>query len=150
MQERLSIMADPKAYEAMHGLVDYLENTALPKSTLELVKIRASQINGCGLCVDMHNHEAKAAGESDERLWSIVTWREAPFFTPAERAALALTEQATRLDPGGVGDDVWDEACRHYDEPTLVALVTAIATINAWNRFGVTFRTPAGAYRGAA
>lgn len=146
----MSIMADPDAYEAMHGLEDYLAKTELAKSTVELVKIRASQINGCGLCVDMHNHEAKADGESDERLWSVVTWREAPFFTPAERAALALTEQATRLDPGGVSDEVWNEVCEHYDESTRIALVTAIATINAWNRFGVTLRTPAGAYRNAS
>jgi AhpD family alkylhydroperoxidase len=150
MEARMSLTTDPDAYEAMRGLERYLAKSPLPKSTLELVKLRASQINGCGFCVDMHSHDAKDAGETDERLFSVVAWREAPFFTPAERAALALTEQATRLGPEGVSDEVWHEAGRHYDERTLVALVTAIATINAWNRFGVTFRLVAGSRRKAA
>ncbi|WP_374727458.1 carboxymuconolactone decarboxylase family protein [Haloactinomyces albus] len=149
MNARLSIEADPDAYTAMVGLEKYLNQSTLPKATLELVKLRASQMNGCGFCVDMHSHDAKAAGETDERLFSVVTWREAPFFTSAEQAALALTEEATRLGPEGVSDEVWNEACRHYDDRTLVALVTAIATINAWNRFGVTFRSVAGSHRTA-
>jgi AhpD family alkylhydroperoxidase len=148
MQARLNVMqADPAAYEAMSGLERYLAECPLPKSTVELVKLRASQINGCGFCVDMHSHDAKAAGETDERLFSVVTWHEAPFFTDAERAALAVTEQATRLGHEGVTDEVWEEACAHYDDSELVALVTAIAAINAWNRFGVTLRSVPGSRR---
>nr|WP_245533462.1 carboxymuconolactone decarboxylase family protein [Actinoalloteichus spitiensis] len=131
----------------MLGLERYLESSPLPRTTRELVKLRASQINGCGYCVDMHSHDAKAGGETDERLFAVVTWREAPFFTPEERAALALTEQATRLDSDGVSDEVWADAAQYYDEEQLTALVTAIATINAWNRFGVTLRLVPGSHR---
>ncbi|MFD9966284.1 carboxymuconolactone decarboxylase family protein [Amycolatopsis sp. NPDC058986] len=133
-------------YKAMVALEMYLAGTNLPKSTLELVKLRASQINGCGFCVDMHARDAKKAGETDERLWSVAAWREAPYYTDEERAALALTEAATRLadrsDP--VPDDVWDDAADHFDEESLAALVVAIAAINAWNRINVTTRQLAG------
>ncbi len=108
--------------------------------------LRASQINGCSVCVDMHARELKKAGETDERLFAVAAWRDAPYFTDAERAALALTEAVTRLsdraDP--VPDEIWDEAARHYDEPALAALVLAIATINVWNRLNVTTRQVAG------
>ncbi|GAT67946.1 carboxymuconolactone decarboxylase family protein [Planomonospora sp. ID91781] len=139
----------PEAYKAMLGLEGFLRTSTLPHATLELVKLRASQINGCGFCVDMHAHEAKKAGESDERLFSVAAWREAPYFTDAERAALALAEEATRLADRGeaVPDAVWEEAARHHDEKTLAALVVAIATINAWNRICVTTRQIAGSYR---
>jgi AhpD family alkylhydroperoxidase len=110
------------------------------------VHLRASQINGCAVCVDMHARGAKNAGEADERLSTVAAWREAPYFSDAERAALALTEAATRLanraDP--VPDEVFDEAARHYDEPALAALIVHIAAINAWNRLNVTTRQPAG------
>jgi AhpD family alkylhydroperoxidase len=139
----------PEAYKAMLGLEGFLRTSTLPHATLELVKLRASQINGCGFCVDMHSHEAKKAGESDERLFSVAAWREAPYFTDAERAALALAEEATRLADRGeaVSDAVWEEAARHHDDETLAALVVAIATINAWNRICVTTRQIAGSYR---
>ncbi|GGK80562.1 alkyl hydroperoxide reductase AhpD [Planomonospora parontospora subsp. parontospora] len=139
----------PEAYKAMLGLEGFLRTSTLPHATLELVKLRASQINGCGFCVDMHAHEAKKAGESDERLFSVAAWREAPYFTDAERAALALAEEATRLADRGeaIPDAVWEEAARHHDEKTLAALVVAIATINAWNRICVTTRQIAGSYR---
>ncbi|HEU5472325.1 MAG TPA: carboxymuconolactone decarboxylase family protein [Actinophytocola sp.] len=140
----------PEAYRHMLGLERFLSNSSLPFGIKELVKLRASQLNGCAYCVDMHSHDLKVAGESDERLYSVVAWREAPFFTAAERAALALTEEATRLGPDGVSEPVWAEAQRHFDEPTLAALVVAIATINAWNRFGVTLRMVAGSHRTAA
>lgn len=140
----------PEAYRHMLGLERFLASSPLPAGIRELVKLRASQINGCAYCVDMHSHDLKSGGETDERLFSVVTWREAPFFTAEERAALALTEEATRLGPEGVSDGVWDEARRHFDEPTLAALVVAIATINAWNRFGVTLRLVAGSHRKAA
>ncbi|MEZ0076683.1 carboxymuconolactone decarboxylase family protein [Planotetraspora sp. GP83] len=139
----------PKAYHSLIGLERFLHESGLPDSTLELVKLRASQINGCGYCVDMHSHDAKKAGESDERLFAVVAWRDAPFYTDAERAALALTEAATRLSdrPDPVPDEIWAEAARHYDEETLAALVMAIAAINAWNRIGVTARRIPGSHR---
>ncbi|WP_433500355.1 carboxymuconolactone decarboxylase family protein [Sphaerimonospora sp. CA-214678] len=139
----------PEAYRAMYALEKFQRESGVPHSTLELIKIRVSQINGCAFCVDMHNHDAKKAGETDERLWSVATWREAPFYTEAERAALALAEEATRLSdrPDTVPDDVWAEAAKHYDDETLAALVVAIATINAWNRIGVTTRMVPGSLR---
>jgi AhpD family alkylhydroperoxidase len=140
----------PEAYRHMIGLERFLASSPLPAGIKELVKLRASQINGCAYCVDMHSHDLRDAGETDERLFSVVTWREAPFFTDAERAALALTEEATRLGPEGVSDEVWQQARAQFDEPTLAALVVAIATINAWNRFGVTLRMVAGSHRKAA
>ena len=150
MKERLNVMElAPEAYKAMRGLEEFLRHSTLPHATLELVKLRSSQINGCGFCVDMHSHDAKKAGESDERLFSVAAWREAPYYTDAERAALALAEEATRLSDRGeaVPDHVWDEAARHYEPETLAALVVAIATINAWNRIAVTTRLVAGSMR---
>jgi AhpD family alkylhydroperoxidase len=118
----------------------------IPMRTLELVYLRASQINGCGFCVDMHAREAKKSGQSDERIFSVAAWREAPYFTDAERAALALTEASTRLsdrsDP--VPDDVWNEAKRHYDEAGLSTLILNIGLVNLWNRLNVTTRQVAG------
>ncbi|GAA4888753.1 carboxymuconolactone decarboxylase family protein [Streptomonospora salina] len=138
----------PAAYEAMRGLERFLAQSPLPHSTLELVKLRVSQINGCAFCVDMHSKDAQKAGESDERLFAVAVWRESPLFTGAERAALALAEDATRLaDPGeSVPDAVWQEAARHYDEPALAALVVAVATINAWNRIAVATRMVPGSH----
>jgi AhpD family alkylhydroperoxidase len=148
MTARLSVpQVQPAAYQALLGLEKYLAGCPVPKRTLKLIELRASQMNGCAFCVDMHSHDLKADGEPDERLFSVVTWREAPWFTPAERAALALTEQATRLDADGVTDEVWAAAAEHYDEAALAALVTAIAAINAWNRLGVTLRTVPGSLR---
>jgi AhpD family alkylhydroperoxidase len=150
MQERMNIGKNhPEAYRGMLALEKYLAASPLPKRIKELVKLRASQMNGCAYCVDMHSHDLKADGETDERLYSLVTWREAPFFTPAERAALALTEEATRLDTHGVTDETWAQAEAHFDPDSLAALVTAIATINAWNRFGVTLRLVPGSHRRA-
>jgi AhpD family alkylhydroperoxidase len=116
------------------------------KQTIGLVYLRASQINGCSLCVDMHARDAKKAGETDERLFAVAAWREAPYFTDAERAALALTESVTRLSDRVdlVPDEIWDEASRHYGEPALASLIIAIATVNLWNRFNVSTRQVAG------
>lgn len=117
--------------------------------TRKLVHLRASQINGCGVCVDMHAKELKKAGVTDERIFAVGAWRETPYFSEAERAALALAEAATRLndksDP--VPDDIWDEATRHYDEPALGALVVQIALINFWNRLNATTRQIAGQWK---
>ena len=119
---------------------------------LELVHLRASQINGCGVCVDMHTRTLKRGGESDERLFAVSAWRDTPYFTDAERAALALTEAATRLSdrPDPVSDEIWKEAARHFNEKELAGLVLAIAAINAWNRLNVTTRQVAGEWAKSA
>ncbi len=137
-------------YQGMIAVEGYVRRSGVPHSTLELVRLRVSQINGCGACVDMHARDAKKAGESDERLWGVAAWRESPHFTAEERAALALAEAATRIadNPAGVPDEIWNEAARHYDEEGLAALVTAIASINAWNRINVTTRRMAGTISG--
>jgi AhpD family alkylhydroperoxidase len=138
-------------FKAMFQLEAFLAQSSVPHATLELVKLRASQINGCGYCVDMHSHDAKKAGETDERLFGVAAWRESPYFTDEERAALALTEAATRIaDSAGVPDDVLDAAADHYDEESLAGLILAIAAINAWNRINVTARIPAGSGRKSA
>jgi AhpD family alkylhydroperoxidase len=145
-------MLIPGAMEALPALAKISEQGGVPPRTLGLVHLRASQINGCGVCVDMHARLLKQAGETDERLFAVAAWRDTPYFTDAERAALALTEAATRLsdraDP--VPDEIWDEAARHYDEKQLAALVLAIATINVWNRLNVTTRQVAGEWMKSA
>ena len=141
-------MIVPGAMEALQAVGAALAATGLPVRTLDLVNLRVSQINSCGVCLLGDVRAAKKHGETDERLAVVAGWREAPFFTPAERAALALAEAVTRLsdrsDP--VPDDVWHDAARHYDEQTLAALVVAIANINFWNRLNVATRQIAGAY----
>jgi AhpD family alkylhydroperoxidase len=132
----------PGALPAFQRLAAAVRRAGVPATTLGLVEVRASQINGCSICLDMHTRELKAAGEPDERILMVGAWREAPYFSDAERAALALTEAATRLadssDP--VPDEIWDEAARHYDEQQLAGLVIAIATINAFNRVNAATR----------
>ncbi|MEV1055081.1 carboxymuconolactone decarboxylase family protein [Streptomyces sp. NPDC049887] len=126
-----------------------VSDSGLPVATQELVKIRASQINGCGFCTDMHTKDAAVAGESPLRLNLIAAWREATVFTDAERAALELAEQGTRIadSAGGVTDEAWADAAEHYDEDQLVALMSLIAVINAYNRINVINRQPAGSYQ---
>ena len=140
----------PDALPALLALHAATKQGGVPESTLELSHLRASQINGCSACVYIGTHSAKKHGETDERLHAVAAWREAPCFTDAERAALALTEAMTRLsdrtDP--VPDDVWNEAARHFDEGALAALVLSIATTNAFNRINVTTRQVAGAWGG--
>jgi AhpD family alkylhydroperoxidase len=125
---------------------DAASAAGLPESTVNLVDLRASQINGCAVCLDMHSRGAKKAGETDERLSTLAAWREAPYFTEAERAALALTEAGTRLADraDAVPDEVFEAAAKHYDEQALAALIVHIAAINAWNRLNVITRQPAG------
>ncbi|AJT69292.3 hypothetical protein T261_7695 [Streptomyces lydicus] len=136
--------------EAMKGIQHLLKATnqgGVPQLTLELIGVRASQINGCGPCVLGHYQEAKKAGETEERLAVVAAWREAPFFTDAERAALALTEAVTRLadrSGDGVPDEIWDAAAAHYDEQQLSAIVLMIATLNLFNRINVTVKEEAG------
>jgi AhpD family alkylhydroperoxidase len=136
----------PGALQALQKLGAVSRHAGVPETTLYLITLRASQINGCSVCVDIHTRELKAAGEPDARIFAVSAWREASYFTDAERAALALTEAATRLadrsDP--VPDEVWDEAARHYDEGQLAGLVISIATINAFNRINATTRQISG------
>jgi AhpD family alkylhydroperoxidase len=126
-----------------------VHDAGVPAATLELVNLRASQINGCGVCTDMHTKDALAAGETQQRLNLVAAWREATVFTDAERAALELAEEGTRIADaaGGVSDEVWANARKHYDENQLAALVCQIAGINAWNRLNVITRQPAGDYQ---
>jgi AhpD family alkylhydroperoxidase len=147
MQARMKNPAEllPDALTALKALAPAAYQGGVPAQTLGLVHLRASQINGCGACVDGGVKHAKKAGETDERLFAVSAWREAPYFTDAERAALALSESMTRLsDTDGVPDMVWDEAARHYDEKALAALVLWIGTTNLYNRLNVTTRQPAG------
>jgi AhpD family alkylhydroperoxidase len=124
-------------------------DSALPAATQELVKLRASQINGCAFCTDMHVKDALQAGETQLRLNLVAVWREATVFTEAERAALELAEQGTRIADAatGVTDEAWANAVKHYDEDQLAALVSLVAEINAWNRLNVITRQPAGDYQ---
>ncbi len=124
-------------------------NSGLPAATAALVELRASQINGCGFCTDMHTKDALHAGESQQRLNLVAAWREATVFTEAERAAFELTEQGTRIADaaGGVSDEAWENAAKHYDDDQLAALVSLIALINAYNRMNVIVRQPAGDYQ---
>ena len=152
MQPRIEnpVMTVPGAMAALQRLSTAVRKTGLPEATLALIELRASQINGCAVCADMHSRELKALGEPDERIFTLAAWRETPYFSDAERAALALTEAATRLadrsDP--VPDEVWDQAAQHYDETQLAALVLAIAGINAWNRINATTRQITGEWVG--
>ena len=148
MQARMSNPATilPDATNAIGTLIKATRKGGVPQTTLELVHLRTSQINGCSFCVDSGARSAKKAGETDERLFAVAAWREAPYFTDAERAALALTEAVTRLadraDP--VPDSIWDEAARHYDEQGLAALILWIGTTNLFNRLNATTKQVAG------
>jgi AhpD family alkylhydroperoxidase len=130
----------PHIARAMAALDAAARRVSLPAGLLELVRARASQLNGCGYCVDMHTRDARAAGESERRLYALPVWRETPFFTERERAALALTEAATRLTEGGVDDATFARAAEHFTEAELAELIWTITVINAWNRLGATAR----------
>jgi AhpD family alkylhydroperoxidase len=132
----------PEAREALMALKKTTEGQGVADTTLDLVELRASQLNGCSACVDMHWRMARKKGETDERLFSVAAWREAPYFSEAERAALALSESMTRLADraDAVPDDVWNDVAQHYDERARAALIVAIANINVWNRLNATVR----------
>jgi len=152
MEARLDYFSSPtvmKLIKHINAANGALHDSGLPASTQELVKLRASQINGCAFCTDMHIKDALHAGESQERLNLVAAWREAKLFTEAERAALELAEQGTRIADaaGGVCDDVWANAAKYYDDEQLAALVAVIALINAYNRMNVIVRQPAGDYQ---
>ncbi|GGX87068.1 carboxymuconolactone decarboxylase family protein [Streptomyces anandii] len=152
MEARLNLFENnvtAKFFRYINSAGKVLSDSSLPAATQELVKIRASQINGCGFCTDMHTKDATAAGETVQRLHMVAAWREAKVFTDAERAALELAEEGTRIADaaGGVSDEVWANAAKHYDEEQLAALVSLIALINAYNRVNVLVRQPAGDYQ---
>ena len=148
MQARMTnpVMVLPDAMKALLALSKAAQSGTVPETTHKLVHLRVSQINGCGVCVDMHARELKDAGETDERIWGVGAWRESPHFSDAERAALALAECLTRLAdrPDAVPDAVWDDAADHYDEKELSSLLLSIAAINVWNRLNAATRQPAG------
>lgn len=152
MNARLKLLESPVAGKALKHIIaagGALAESTLPLATQELVKLRASQINGCAGCLDMHTKEAAHAGETAVRLNLVAAWREATVFTDAERAALELAEQGTRIADaaGGVPDEVWANAAKYYDEEQLAALVCVIAVINAFNRLNVIIQQPAGDYQ---
>jgi AhpD family alkylhydroperoxidase len=152
MDPRLNLVDHPNTAKILKYIISaakLVSDSKLPAATQELVKIRASQINGCGFCTDMHTKDAAHAGETSVRLNLVATWREATVFTDAERAALELTEQGTRIADaaGGVTDEAWANAAKHYDEDQLATLVSLIALINAFNRVNVIVQQPAGDYQ---
>jgi AhpD family alkylhydroperoxidase len=152
MEARINYLGSPAAAELLKHFTaagKVLSGSTLPASTQELVRIRASQINGCGFCTDMHTKDAAHAGETPLRLNLVAVWRDAKVFTDAERAALELAEQGTRIadGAGGVTDEAWANAAKYYDEDQLVALVSTIAIINAYNRLNVIIQQPAGDYQ---
>jgi AhpD family alkylhydroperoxidase len=138
-----------KYMKYLQSAAKVVSDSALPAATRHLVEIRASQINGCGFCLDMHTKDAAHTGETSVRLNLVAAWREATVFTDAERVALELTEQGTRLADaaGGVTDEAWADAAKHYDDEQLAALVSLIALINTWNRMNVITQQPAGDYQ---
>jgi AhpD family alkylhydroperoxidase len=150
MEARLNYLASDvaaKFTKYLNSAGRVVHESTIPALTQELVKIRASQINGCAYCTDMHTKDAAHAGETQQRLNLVAVWREAKVFTEAERAALELAEQGTRIaDSAGVSDEAWENAAKHYDDDQLAALVCLIAGINAWNRLNVITRQPAGDY----
>ena len=147
MHQRLDYKtASPEAFKAMLAMETQVHRSGLDESLLELVKTRASQINGCAWCLDMHTKDARARGEIEQRLYLIPAWREAPCYTDRERAALAWTEAVTQIAAEGMPDAVYDEARHHFDEKALVDLTLAIIAINGWNRLNVAFRTRVGDY----
>ncbi len=148
MQARMThpVMVLPDAMKALLALGKAAQSGTVPDTTHKLIHLRVSQVNGCSLCVDMHARELKDAGEKDERIWGVGAWRESPYFSDAERAALALAESVTRLAdrPDAVPDAVWADAADRYDEQELASLLVSIAAINVWNRLNAAVRQPAG------
>ena len=137
----------PAAFEAMLAFESYVHHCDLAPALLELIKIRASQINGCAYCLDMHTKDARAEGESEQRIYALNAWRETPFFTEKERAALAWTEAVTLVAASQVPDEVYEAMRRHFSEPEMVNLTAAVVAINGWNRFAISFRSVPGAYQ---
>ncbi|MDE2229634.1 MAG: carboxymuconolactone decarboxylase family protein [Alphaproteobacteria bacterium] len=150
MTQRINYrQAAPEALKAMQGLQGYVNASGLDHSLLELVKTRASQINGCAYCLDMHTKDARAAGETEQRLYGLSAWCEAPYYTDRERAALAWCEAVTFVNQGHVPDEIYEEARKYFGEKEIIDLTMAVVAINGWNRLAIAFRTPAGSYKPA-
>jgi AhpD family alkylhydroperoxidase len=139
--------ASPDAVKAMRGIEAYVRGCGLDAALLELVRMRASQINGCAYCLDMHSKDARAAGESEQRLYLLLAWREAPFYSERERAALAWTEAVTGIADAPVPEALLDDLRRHFTEKEIVDLTMAVIAINGWNRLAATFRSTPGSYQ---
>lgn len=137
----------PHAVQAMYGLERFVRESGLETSLVNLIKMRASQMNGCAYCIDMHSKEARAEGETEQRLYELNAWRETPFYTERERAALAWTESLTLISQTHAPDDVFEEVRRHFNEQEIVGLSMAIVAINAWNRLAIGFRAVPGTYQ---
>ncbi|NNM84772.1 MAG: carboxymuconolactone decarboxylase family protein [Phycisphaerales bacterium] len=148
MESRLNYMkVSPDAYKAMSTLEMYVKHSGLEKSLLELLKTRASQINGCAFCLDMHTQDARAGGETEQRLYTLSAWRETPFFTDRERAALEWTETITCIADTHAPDSTYESVRRHFTEKEMIDLTMAIVAINAWNRLAIAFRSVPGTYQ---
>lgn len=148
MQPRIEYKSiAPDGVAAMRGLESYLNHCGLESSLIELVKMRASQINGCAFCLDMHSKDARSRGETEQRLYLLSAWREAPFYSERERAALAWTEALTLISTNDVPNEVYEQARRHFEEKELVDLSLAVAAINSWNRLSIAFHTVPGTYQ---
>lgn len=148
MQQRIDYKKiAPGAYQALAGVERYVRGSGLEHSLLELVKTRVSQINGCAYCLDMHTKDARAAGESEQRLHVLAAWREAPFYTERERAALAWAEALTLVSTNPISDELYAEVSRYFTEKEVVDLTLAVVAINGWNRVAISFRLPAGSYQ---
>ena len=146
MQARLELNANPAAYQAMLQLEQYVRGSGLNATLLELIKIRASQINGCAFCIDMHTKDARLRGETEQRIYALNGWRETPFFTPEERAALAFTEAVTLIATNHVSDALYEEVSQYFSPEQIANLLMAIITINGWNRIAITARAVPGTY----
>jgi AhpD family alkylhydroperoxidase len=150
MQPRINYSAaSPELLQAMMGLETYLHECGLERELLELVKLRASQINGCAYCIDMHTKDARARGETEQRLYLLDAWREAPFYSERERAAIEWAEAVTLVTQGHVPDEVYERVRAHFTEKELADLTLAVVAINGWNRLSISFRVPAGSYKAA-
>ncbi len=151
MKPRIDLSKVVKSgYAAMRALEEYVRQSGLEPSLLDLVKMRASQLNGCAYCIDMHSKDARARGETEQRLYALSAWRETPFFTARERAALEWTEAVTNVKDGHVPDEVFRVVREHFEEQELVNLTLAVVAINGWNRLAISFRSIPGTYRAAA
>lgn len=150
MSDRIDLVKTaPGAYKAMSSLETYIRQCGLEASLLELIKTRASQINGCAFCLDMHTKDARAHGETEQRLYTLSAWHETPFFTERERAALAWTEALTLIAEDDISDELYQAALQHFTEQELVNLSMVIVTINSWNRLSIAFRKMPGTYQPA-
>lgn len=150
MESRIAYLkVAPGAYKAMLGLEEYLHQCGLEESLLDLVKLRASQVNGCAYCIDMHWKDLRAAGENEQRLYGLDAWEESPYYSDRERAALAWTEAVTNIRDGHLRDEVYEHVRKHFSEKELADLTLAVAAINAWNRLAISARTEPGKYQPA-